>query len=81
MPACAQVCLAQVMCWGVLPPLPTTCVQDLLDTNFSLRLCRGGASLAVAMGSLLPVFRLAAAPSCAGSRALCPGCLDWDLPL
>lgn len=25
-PACAQVCLAQVVCWGVLPPLPATCI-------------------------------------------------------
>lgn len=69
------------MCRGVLPPLPATCVQDLLDTNFSLGLCCGGASSAAAMGSLFPAFRLAAAPSCAGSRVLCPGCLDWDLRL
>lgn len=81
MPACAEVCLAQVMCQGVLLPPPATCVHDLLDANFSLGLRRGGASSAVAIGSLLPVFRLAAALSCAGSRVLCPGCLDWDLPL
>lgn len=53
----------------------------VLETNLPLGLCRGGASSAVAMGSLLLVFRLAAASTCARSRALCPLSLDWDLSL
>lgn len=61
-----------------VPGSAAASASRVLGTNFSLGLCHGGARLR-RWGTLLPRFRLAAAPSCAGSRVLCPGCLRHGL--